>query len=340
MIKSKTVFIVGAGASAEVKLPVGEQLKKIISDKLNIKFDDFGSKIRSGDTQIASFMRQEFGQSLNRYLHACWKISDGVGLAGSIDDFIDTHQDDPDVATCGKIAIARSILEAEKSSHLFFKMENISDTINFGSLQKTWYMPFIELLTQGVSRTEVKTVFNNVAVICFNYDRCIEHFMLHALMARYSIEKQEAAEVVTGLKIIHPYGIVGQYFDKPGEMTVPFGSSAIPHLHSTLSNLRTYTEEVTDTDSLNAMKNAVAESEISVFLGTAFHPNNMRIMSDGLGQPVVKRVYATTAGISDENKSMIKDDIGVLFRGAKHVGINFATTCSDLFSRYSMHLRR
>ena len=36
MIKSKTVFIVGAGASAEVGLPVGGQLKKVISDKLNI----------------------------------------------------------------------------------------------------------------------------------------------------------------------------------------------------------------------------------------------------------------------------------------------------------------
>jgi len=340
MIKSKTVFIVGAGASAEVGLPVGGQLKRIISDKLNIKFDDFGSNIRSGDRQIASFMRQSFGQDINRYLHACWKISDGVELAGSIDDFIDTHQDDPDVATCGKIAIARSILEAGQSSHLVFKMTNVKATINFASLQKTWYMPFIELLTQGVPRAEVKTIFDNVVVICFNYDRCIEHFILHALMARYSIGKQEAAEVVTSLKIIHPYGVVGRYLGKPGELTVPFGLPDIPRLDSTLANLRTYTEEVTDIDSLNAMKNAIAESEVSVFLGTAFHPNNMRIMADGAGQPLIKRVYATTAGISDENKSMIEDDIRALFRGAKHVGINFATTCSDMFNRYSMHLRR
>jgi hypothetical protein len=35
----KTVYIVGAGASKEVNLPIGYELKSIISKLLNIQFD-------------------------------------------------------------------------------------------------------------------------------------------------------------------------------------------------------------------------------------------------------------------------------------------------------------
>jgi len=39
MFKSKTLFVVGAGASQEAGLPTGTELKSIIAEKLDITFD-------------------------------------------------------------------------------------------------------------------------------------------------------------------------------------------------------------------------------------------------------------------------------------------------------------
>ncbi|MFA4970084.1 MAG: hypothetical protein WC540_10685, partial [Sulfuritalea sp.] len=197
---------------------------------------------------------------------------------------------------------------------------------------------FIELLTQGLARKDVSKIFENVTLVCFNYDRCIEHFLLHGLMLRYGIEKDEATKVVQSLRILHPYGTVGRYFSQSGQ-AIRFGWAGIPPLESITSNLRTYTEEIADKKALSMMQNAIAESEMAVFLGTAFHPNNMQLMAGGLGQPSSKRVYATVEGISEQNRQMVHNDISELFNKS-NLQINFAGTCADLFDRYSMHLRR
>ena len=43
MFQSKTVFVLGAGASHELGLPLGSGLAKIISRKLNLRFEDTGT---------------------------------------------------------------------------------------------------------------------------------------------------------------------------------------------------------------------------------------------------------------------------------------------------------
>ena len=40
MFNSKTTIVVGAGASAELGMPVGSELKKTIATKLDIRFSD------------------------------------------------------------------------------------------------------------------------------------------------------------------------------------------------------------------------------------------------------------------------------------------------------------
>ena len=53
MSKKSLVLVVGAGASKEVNLPVGAELKNKIAEKLDIRFDDWGSKITNGEQLIA-----------------------------------------------------------------------------------------------------------------------------------------------------------------------------------------------------------------------------------------------------------------------------------------------
>ena len=245
MLPSKTVFVIGAGASQEVDLPVGSQLKRIISDKLNIQRDDGGQIMRSGDSVIVNVLHKRFyveSDAPNRYLNACWSIRDGVVLSSSIDDFIDVHQDDQDIAAVGKLAIARSILEAERSSKLFYKRKNIKDTINFDAVRNTWYTGFYQLISQGVPRANLESLFENVTLISFNYDRCIEHFLVHAVAANYHVDIGVARHLVEKLTIFHPYGSVGPYFGPP-DQAVEFGFNGLPDFDKVIKNLKTYTEK-------------------------------------------------------------------------------------------------
>ena len=59
MFKRRTLFIVGAGASAEVHLPAGAKLARTIGERLDVRFSDSGS---TGDQLL-------FEQFRARYQH-------------------------------------------------------------------------------------------------------------------------------------------------------------------------------------------------------------------------------------------------------------------------------
>lgn len=344
MLKSKTVFIVGAGASKEVGFPLGIELKSVISDKLNLQVDYGERRITTGDTYIYNALRQKYKGAVEHYFNACLQIRDGVVLSDSIDDFIDAHQHDESIAICGKLAIARSILEAERSSKLFFKANNIDDTIDFKSVDNTWYSKFYRLLSKQTKKSNLDEIFDNVSVVNFNYDRSLEHFLVYALAANYRINIQQAQELVKKLTIYRPYGSVGSYFGQSQPIT-PFGFSGLRSVDEVVANLKTYTEQVEEGDELKSIQHAIYSAEVLVFLGMAFHPNNMKLLHCGL-RTNTKRIYATRKGISDHDISVIINQIDDMIgnpHSIRHVGfrpdyIFFAQECHDLFDEYQRTL--
>jgi hypothetical protein len=113
MFLSKTVFVLGAGASHEIGLPLGSDLAKTISQKLDIRFEDTGRpKSTGGDYPLYETLRGKFRSEAREYQRAGWMIRDGVLLANSIDDFLDRHASKPHVVKYGKLAIVASIVDA------------------------------------------------------------------------------------------------------------------------------------------------------------------------------------------------------------------------------------
>jgi hypothetical protein len=95
----KTVFVLGAGASKELRLPTGDELKTSIAKDLDIRFEHFSSKV-SGSDEITEAFRvlakaEPAQRDINSYLHASWRIRDAMPQAISIDNFLDAHSDDP-----------------------------------------------------------------------------------------------------------------------------------------------------------------------------------------------------------------------------------------------------
>lgn len=343
MLPSNTVFVVGAGASNEVRLPIASGLKAIIAEKLSFEVNDFGGDIKKGDRSIFNALMRKSRDQINAYIDASRRISQGVVLAQSIDDFIDAHQHDALIAQCGKLAIAKSILEAEAASALAYDTSNIYNTMNFATIENTWYVAFFRLLTQQVSRQKVEGLLKNVTIICFNYDRCIEHFLVHAVAGHYQMPREEARDLVQStLKIFHPYGVVGSYFEPTGQ--VEFGLKGLPDFDRVMRSLRTYSEQTQDGDELTAIRNAVSVAETLVFLGMAYHPNNMALLTLGNTNKERKKIYATRKGISNEDLRVVKQRLLKTYRSGRAepndpMEYGFAPTCSELFRDFHMSMR-
>jgi hypothetical protein len=255
MFRSKTVFVLGAGASQEVGLPVGEGLKKIIAEKIYITFDDFGSRQTSGDHQIMTalwehtMLPNRMKGDPNPYIHAAWKLRDALPQAISIDNLLDAYREDERFKTCGKLSIVSSILEAEKASKIYYNPIE-RQKINFGSLDETWFAGFIKILTENVPHRDIENIFDNVGILNFNYDRCIEHYLHESLQNYYSLEANVVSELINKIQILHPYGSVGKLpWQNSNNTQVPYGSERT-NLLALAKQIKTFNERVHEADEI------------------------------------------------------------------------------------------
>lgn len=340
------LFVVGAGASKEVGLPIGSELTETIAKKIDIRFDDFGDRLISGEPEIVSALREHVkaddgrAGDINPYLHAGWLIRDAMPQAPSIDDFIDAHQGDERVNLCGKLAIVRSILEAEENSGLYFGDRDLPRKPDFSRVSETWYNRFMQILTDGCQKEQIVTRFESISFISFNYDRCIEHFLFHALQNYYGIEAGEAGEFMGALNIYHPYGLVGHmpWQDRQDATEFGAGISGMTLLRRS-QQIKTYTEQIEDDAAISEMRLAVQKADTIVFLGFAFHKQNMTLIKPDK-HCKVKSVYATALSISSSDcevvRAQIVEFVGKLPEAAIYLENNL--DCNALFNEYRRSL--
>nr|VFJ75732.1 MAG: hypothetical protein BECKFM1743C_GA0114222_108732 [Candidatus Kentron sp. FM]VFK22220.1 MAG: hypothetical protein BECKFM1743B_GA0114221_108452 [Candidatus Kentron sp. FM] len=146
---------------------------------------------------------------------------------------------------CGKLAIVRSILAAERNSRLYFDKHKGNFNIVLHKLGKTWYPAFFRLLTRNHTKDGLADRFRSVLLCVFNYDRCIEHFLYHALQVYYGMSSEAAAGLMKQLPIYHPYGSVGSLPWQGGDDVMAFGDEPSPHqLLQLADGIKTFTEGV------------------------------------------------------------------------------------------------
>jgi hypothetical protein len=92
VFKRKTIFILGAGSSYEVGLPVGKDLATAIGKKMDIRFEAFNQPIGEGDFQLYAQLTNNFRETAIELQNAAWLIRDGIAFSQSIDDFLDQHR--------------------------------------------------------------------------------------------------------------------------------------------------------------------------------------------------------------------------------------------------------
>lgn len=335
-----TVLVVGAGASKEVGLPVGSELKGTIAQMLNIKFANLNTQ-SSGEVEITDALRSHVREAdnpsrdINPYLYAGWRISEAMPQSLSIDNFIDAHNDDERIEVCGKLAIVRAILHEERRSLLFFSRMQDKHAPNYRKLENTWYIKFWQLLTEGCTKEDIAQRLGGVSFIIFNYDRCIEHFLYHALQTYYGVTDTEAAELLSAVRFFHPYGKVGPLPWEKVDGTVEFGANVGGgKLLSASTKIRTFTQRVQDETSIHEVRDLLSNADKVVFLGFAFHSMNMKLIEPSLSKEGLK-VFATAFKISDSDCSIIRENIIEFFKNKElEVTLRNNLPCGAFFDEY------
>jgi len=344
MSDKKTLYIVGAGASKEAGLPTGYELKEKIASLVDIRFR-YGSEFISGDRLIYNALEvyvkkpeiQE--KDVNPYLHAAWRIRDAMPQAISIDNFIDAHNDDKKIELCGKLAIVRSILEAERDSKLYIDLSNSNNRLNFRAIEETWYANFLKLLTENCTKKNIAKRLGSIALIVFNYDRCIEHFLYNSLQNYYGFQHDEVINLINEIEIYHPYGVVGS-LPWQGGLSVAFGAEINPYnLLNLAQQIKTFTEGTDPQSSeILAIRKNVTNAHRVVFLGFAYHKLNMELLKpDGpiLESSNVRSCFGTAKGISNSDCEIIKFEINSNYKHSMIAcEIRNELDCHQLFKEY------
>jgi hypothetical protein len=347
----KTVFVIGAGASQEAGLPTGYALKNHISRLLSIREHEireawFEDNLISQALRELSRLSENPSGDINPYINAARHICDALPQAQSIDSFINSQPENEYIANCGKLAIIRSILEAEKNSKLHIDSSNIYNKMNFKGLDTKWYTPFFQILISNKDKTALTERFKSVTLIIFNYDRCVEHFLFHTLKNYYRIEDKEAAELINQLNIYHPYGNVGSLpweLNKNSSTVIDFGEERLSasQLLALKDTIKTYTEGTDPKSSdISAIKTHMLEANRLLFLGFAFHELNMELIAPNKPKTEPKNrpiCYASTFEISESDKEVIHEHIDRLYDADISVKMT-NSKCYEFFSEFSRSL--
>jgi hypothetical protein len=277
MISRPTVFIIGAGASAEFDMPAGDLLKSRIAAALRSMspLDPEWLRKADGSTRVV------LARALDRF--------------PSIDEALHFHAGNEEVIRIGKLAIAHEIIKAERSSRLYGAIAGSSAMI--AECNKAWAPHFLGLALSATKLADIKTLFANVTVIDFNYDRVLTEYLYWALQRDLGIPKQVAAECVSSLKVLRPYGCIGP-LDWQDSSGTAFGGEATD-LHSIANGIVTYTEEARS-DDMRGIKTAISAAKTIVILGFGYHRQNIDLLRiSGAVNP--RTIFMTTYHIFDGN---------------------------------------
>ena len=235
---------------------------------------------------------------------------------------------------------------------------NIYNQLDFVASAGTWYGRLWKVLCTGVDVSNVDRIFDNIAFIVFNYDRCVEQFLYEATKTYYNLSEHKAAEILTRLKIYHPYGLVGEFPVGNGIPGIKFGQiTGDQGLLNIAGKIRTFTERVDEGTELESIRDMVSEAEKLVFLGFAFHEINMALLKVTKSSNT-KAVFGTRLGLSDSDANIIVRRIQGMLRqswgeskglsmgqagkqGSEVNQVNMRMLngkCADLFSEYSLSI--
>lgn len=344
MDSQHTLFIVGAGASVDFGLPVGDALANTIRRRAETIL--LGEPHDSGTTRDWLFQHHA-ALELRSCQAALKKIAERLYPAASIDRFIDQNSHDPFVKEVGKALIAACISEAEERCTLSLKHGSRVD-LQQEKISASWCDVFLKLLVKGTKWATVdEQLGQNFSVITFNYDRCIERYLISGLQQAFGLSYRGAWEAVYNrLNIIHAYGDLGRLPDVSEESGegVPFGPAKLDPWELSKA-IRTFTEQDIDPKVQSKISDTILKAHRIVFLGFSFEQLNMELLAvpEAQRRKVLASAYGIQSTEREELTLRIRHMLGVQ-SDQEHTSVQLAfgrdckQTLSDFYYQLTSYL--
>lgn len=203
------------------------------------------------------------------------RIRDGIQSCDSIDDFISEWSEVKDIERIAKLCIAYLVLQAESASSLWPVSQNLSEAAEgLRGLRASWLSIIGRKLNPLSRRRDLAKVYADCAFVTFNYDRCIQQYLLASFMSTFNRSREDAMALVSNIPIYHAYGSLGDIADPT--CNVEFGAKDWM-VGFAARGIRTYTENAPSEDVMR-IRDVIRTAEKIVFLGCAFHGQNLDLL--------------------------------------------------------------
>ena len=278
------------------------------------------------------------------YQMMAWRIRDAMPQASSIDNYIDANRGDEVLAQCCKLAIVRSILDAEKKCPLYIDPRQDISTPRFDKIEGTWLTSFFRLLSENCQVSQLAQRFSTLSLVIFNYDRCVEHYLYHTLQNYYGISGENAAQLIEHLSIYHPYGVVGALPWQKHSKIIDFGATPLSNdLLYYADQIRTFTEGTDpSTSTIVKLRHKLLDANVVLFLGFAYHRLNIELLRpDGLlhRDPQNTKYFGTAIDISESDCGIIVDELHSIGSAPhKNILLRRDLDCVNLFKEFGRSL--
>jgi len=272
MIDRSICFVLGAGASVPYGLPTGPGLKDLLVEQC----------ARKNRPECSALLGAGFGHDeLTEFVHG-FRMS----RQSSIDSFLASR---PQFFGVGKAAIAATILTLEQS-HRLHPSDPTDDWISH-----VW--------THLQSPKQASFAMNRLSFVTFNYDRSVEQSLCDAYSNTYGVTWDVAcARVEETIPIVHVHGSLGA-LPTSVRAGVPYD---LPLEHADLKDvaaqITVLSEAHEDSSEVSSARALVAGAHRVVFLGCAYHRENMRRLGVGdkpLGAERIGSGYGLTEREAD-----------------------------------------
>lgn len=248
MISNPTVFIIGAGASAEYGFPLGSSLVHKIISHMSEPNTDLLRGLHLGGFELAE--TTQFCKKM--------EFSD----TDSIDTFLERNEDK--YVQIGKAAIAYVILESESECHK-------ADRLISNSPKDHWLKYVWNIMRAGC--TPDTLIDNAISFVTFNYDRVLETYLDTVIQHSFNIDALRSTALrEKSIEIIHLHGqISNKEFGRFDNEEI------VNNLPEIASEIRVVHDDVPKNDEVfNKAFEAIRNADLICFLGFGYHPVNVR----------------------------------------------------------------
>ncbi|TAL70211.1 MAG: hypothetical protein EPN88_06400 [Bacteroidetes bacterium] len=297
---SKTVFILGAGASIPYGYPSGPKLVSLILDSLDPnylfkfsyknKFPGSGNIMESEITQTFSdhglYVKHGFSTNLIAEFSEALKNSN----KDSIDSFLLERKSYYEI---GKFAIANCILKCENPTE-------------FQATNQNW----LKYLWNKINQSRNDFISRDISFITFNYDRLLEYYFYTSLKYSFDMSDKEIMDALNSKQIIHLHGVVGllPWQDQENGFDYNYTGSDINSVYNRVSkaskNIKIVYDRVEEADqNFDRTYDLLKDANRIYILGLGFHNLNLSRLKI---QNLDKRIICSAFGLTKHECDLIE----------------------------------